>query len=76
MEQERKDREKALRALEALREEAKQNGLQDMTLEEINEEIRKVREARYIESLLDEADDVAMKESKRFMHEKVFGKIG
>lgn len=36
-------REKAMKAFMALREEAKKNGLQDMTLSEINEEIRRVR---------------------------------
>ena len=35
-----------LTAFYALREEAKKNGVQDMTLEEINEEIRKARAER------------------------------
>lgn len=39
-------KEQALEALRILREEAKQNGLQDMTLEEINEEIRLTRQER------------------------------
>ena len=37
-------REKAMDTFLALRDEAKKNGLQDMTLEEINEEIRLARE--------------------------------
>ncbi len=37
------DRESGLKAFMALRQEAEQNGLQDMTLDEINEEIRKAR---------------------------------
>ncbi len=36
-------REKAMQAFLALREQAKENGLQDMTLDEINEEIRLAR---------------------------------
>lgn len=36
--------ERGLEAFYALREQAKKNGLQDMTLDEINEEIRLVRE--------------------------------
>ena len=36
-------RAKGLRAFRALREEAKKNGLTEMTLEEINEEIRAAR---------------------------------
>ncbi len=36
-------RENALQAFYALRAQAKENGLQDMTLEEINEEIRQAR---------------------------------
>lgn len=36
-------REKAMQAFLALREQAKKNGVQDMALEEINEEIRRVR---------------------------------
>lgn len=38
--------ERGMEALQLLREEAKKNGLQDMTLEEINSEIQKVRETR------------------------------
>lgn len=37
-------RENALRAFRELRKEAKQNGVSGMSLEEINEEIRKARE--------------------------------
>ena len=37
-------RERGLEALRLLREEARKNGLQDMTLDEINEEIRLTRE--------------------------------
>lgn len=37
---------RGLQAFYALREEAKRNGLQDMTLDEINEEIRLAREER------------------------------
>ena len=37
---------RGIEALRLLREGAKKNGLQDMTLEEINIEIQKVREAR------------------------------
>lgn len=37
-------REQALEALAVLRKQAKENGLQDMTLEEINEEIRLARQ--------------------------------
>lgn len=37
---------KGLEAFYALREEARKNGLQDMTLEEINEEIRMARAER------------------------------
>jgi antitoxin component of RelBE/YafQ-DinJ toxin-antitoxin module len=36
--------QKGMEAFEALRREAKKNGLQDMTLDEINEEIRLARE--------------------------------
>ena len=36
-------RERAMEAFYALREEARRNGLQDMTLDEINEEIRLTR---------------------------------
>lgn len=36
-------REKAMQAFFAIREQAKHNGLQDMTLDEINEEIRLAR---------------------------------
>ncbi len=36
-------REKAMQAFLTIREQAKQNGLQDMTLDEINEEIRLAR---------------------------------
>ncbi len=36
-------REKAMQVFLALREQAKENGLQDMTLDEINEEIRLAR---------------------------------
>lgn len=36
-------REKAMKAFMALREEAEKNGLQDMPLSEINEEIRRAR---------------------------------
>ncbi len=37
---------KGLEAFNALREQAEKNGLQDMTLDEINEEIRHYREER------------------------------
>lgn len=37
---------KGVQAFYALREQARKNGLQEMTLEEINEEIRQVREKR------------------------------
>ena len=37
-------RESALRAFQALRAQARENGLSDMTLEEINEEIRQARQ--------------------------------
>ena len=39
-------KEQALEALAVLREQAKQKGLQNMTLEEINEEIRLARQER------------------------------
>lgn len=43
-------REQALEALAVLREQAKQKGLQNMTLEEINEEIRLARQERMEQS--------------------------
>ena len=39
-------RESALRAFQALRAEARANGVGDLSLDEINEEIRQVREGR------------------------------
>ena len=40
------DKESLKEAFYALREQARKNGLQDMTLEEINEEIRQARDER------------------------------
>lgn len=42
-------REKAMQAFMSLRAEARKNGLQDMTLDEINEEIRLARYGRAVE---------------------------